>query len=126
MPYISSYIDFYESQSNNNTNGGLDLKYGIDDSFTLDVTLIPDFGQTVFDNQILNVSPFEVQFDENRSFFSEGTELFNKSNLFYSRRIGDKPSSAISLNENEIIVESPSRVQMLNASKISGLSLIHI
>ena len=83
MPYISSYIDFYESKSSNNTNGGLDLKYGIDDSFTLDVTLIPDFGQTVFDNQILNVSPFEVQFDENRSFFSEGTELFNKSNLFY-------------------------------------------
>tara|TARA_B100001057_G_scaffold83657_1_gene79384 strand:- start:2104 stop:4545 length:2442 start_codon:yes stop_codon:yes gene_type:complete len=120
MPYISSYIDFYESQSSNNTNGGLDLKYGIDDSFTLDVTLIPDFGQTVFDNQILNVSPFEIQFDENRSFFSEGTELFNKSNLFYSRRIGDKPSSAISLSENEIVVESPSRVQMLNASKISG------
>ena len=42
MPYISSYFDFYESQSSNNTNGGLDLKYGIDDSFTLDVTLIPD------------------------------------------------------------------------------------
>ena len=120
MPYISSYIDFYESQSSNNTNGGLDLKYGIDDSFTLDVTLIPDFGQTVFDNQILNVSPFEVQFDENRTFFSEGTELFNKSNLFYSRRIGDKPSTAISLNENEILIESPSSVQMLNASKISG------
>ncbi|GIS04800.1 MAG: hypothetical protein CM15mP107_4200 [Bacteroidota bacterium] len=77
MPYISSYIDFYESQSSNNTNGGLDLKYGIDDSFTLDVTLIPDFGQTVFDNQILNVSPFEVQFDENRTF-SEGTNYLTK------------------------------------------------
>ena len=53
MPYISSYIDFYEYESSNNTNGGLDLKYGINESFTLDVTLIPDFGQTVFDNQIL-------------------------------------------------------------------------
>ena len=69
---------------------------------------------------LLYLFGFEVQFDENRSFFSEGTELFNKSNLFYSRRIGDKPSSAISLSENEILVESPSRVQMLNASKISG------
>ena len=120
MPYISSYIDFYESESSNNTNGGLDLKYGINESFTLDVTLIPDFGQTVFDNQILNVSPFEVRFNENRYFFTEGTELFNKSNLFYSRRIGDSPSLNLTREEHEILIESPTRVQLLNASKISG------
>ena len=56
----------------------------------LDVTLVPDFGQVVFDRQVLNLSPFEIQFNENRQFFTEGTELFNKSGLFYSRRIGVK------------------------------------
>lgn len=34
---------------------------------------------------------FEVRFDENRQFFTEGTELFNKGGLFYSRRIGGQP-----------------------------------
>ncbi len=120
MPYLSSYIDFYENKSIKNTNGGLDLKYGINESFTLDMTLVPDFGQTVFDDQILNVSPFEVQFNENRNFFTEGTELFNKSNLFYSRRIGENPSLTPKLQDTEQIVESPSKVQLLNASKISG------
>ena len=37
--------------------------------FTLDLTLIPDFGQTAFDEVRLNLGPFEQTFDENRSFF---------------------------------------------------------
>lgn len=120
MPYISSYVDFYDSESSTNFNGGMDLKYGINESFTLDMTLVPDFGQTVFDDQILNVSPFEIQFNENRSFFTEGTELFNKANLFYSRRIGENPSLNPTLLTNEMIAEMPTTVQLLNASKISG------
>jgi hypothetical protein len=39
--------------------GGLDVKYGINDAFTLDAILVPDFGQTKFDDQILNLGPFE-------------------------------------------------------------------
>jgi hypothetical protein len=35
------------------TKAGLDIKYGINDSFTLDAILVPDFGQS-FDNAILN------------------------------------------------------------------------
>jgi hypothetical protein len=58
--------------------GGLDLKYGINDAFTLDMILIPDFGQTKYDDQILNLGPFEQQFNENRAFFTEGTDLFSK------------------------------------------------
>src|SRR5205085_4360249 len=72
-------------------HGGMDVKYGINESFTLDATLIPDFGQVVSDNIINNLSPFEVRFQENRPFFTEGTELFNKSGLFYSRRVGAIP-----------------------------------
>ena len=60
----------------------MDVKYGINDAFTLDTTLIPDFGQTNFDATVLNLGPFEQQFSEQRSFFNEGTELFNKGNMF--------------------------------------------
>ena len=54
----------------------MDLKYGISSSFTLDASLIPDFGQVAFDNVELNLGPFEQEFSENRAFFTEGATLF--------------------------------------------------
>ena len=105
-------------------NGGMDIRYGINDAFTLDMTLIPDFGEAISDNQVLNLSPFEVRFDENRQFFTEGVELFNKGGLFYSRRVGGQPFYANEvedmLGEDEELVFNPSTTQLLNATKISG------
>jgi len=82
-------------------SAGMDIKYGINEAFTLDATVVPDFGQVRSDQNVLNLSPFEVRFNENRQFFTEGTELFNKGGLFYSRRVG-------------------ANAQLLNATKISG------
>ena len=36
-------------------SGGMDVKYGVNESFTLDATLIPDFGQVVSDNVVNNL-----------------------------------------------------------------------
>ncbi len=100
MPYASVYADSYDGETNFPYNYGADLKYGINESFTLDMTLIPDFGQTAADAMVLNLSPFEVKYEEKRQFFNEGTELFNKGDdMFYSRRL-----------QNDL----------LNASKITG------
>ena len=107
-------------------NGGMDLKYGINESFTLDATLIPDFGQVISDNVVNNLTPYEVKFTENRQFFTEGTELFNKANLFYSRRVGATPAGYSSVrNFVELypeweIVRNPSVTQLYNAIKFSG------
>ena len=106
FPYVSSYATTAKDGNGQRqwaapVNGGLDAKLGIGDAFTLDMTLVPDFGQVVTDNLVLNLSPFEVQFAENRPFFLEGTDLFNKGGVFYSRRVG-------------------SEGQLFNASKFSG------
>ena len=107
-------------------NGGLDIKYGINDAFTLDMTLIPDFGQVRSDEQVLNLSPFEVFFNENRPFFTEGLELFSKGDLFYSRRVGGSPfyrySISDQLNEDEKILSNPQTSRLINATKVSGRS----
>lgn len=131
-PYFSVYANHFPNNTpdvknwSNQINGGLDLKYGISQAFTLDAILIPDFGQVQSDNRVLNLSPFEVRFNENRNFFSEGTELFNKGGLFYSRRIGGTPLHLYrpydNLHPEEEIIKNPGETKLINASKISGRS----
>ncbi|HVZ56556.1 MAG TPA: DUF5916 domain-containing protein [Chitinophagaceae bacterium] len=107
-------------------NGGMDVKYGINESFTLDATLIPDYGQVVSDDIINNLSPFEVKFQENRPFFTEGTELFNKAGLFYSRRVGAVPpgyypmKDSVASDASLRLLKNPSVTQLYNAIKFSG------
>ena len=130
-PFVAGYVENFKEGSDalnpqsswgRSFNAGMDIKYGLSDAFTLDMTLIPDFGEAQSDNQVLNLSPFEVQFDENRQFFTEGTELFNKGGLFYSRRAGGSPLHSASdfLNEGEEVMNEPQITQLFNATKISG------
>jgi hypothetical protein len=129
-PYLSGGVRYYptglattvEKSKEVLRNGGMDIKYGVNESFTLDATLIPDFGQVISDNVINNLSPFEQQFQENRPFFTEGTELFKKSGLFYSRRIGDVPGGYYSARglPDYTVIKNPSITQLYNAVKFSG------
>jgi len=74
----------------------------------------------------LNLGPFEQYYQEKRQFFTEGFDLFNKGHLFYSRRIGGRPTDYSGvygdLSPDETIVENPDKVQLINALKISGRS----
>lgn len=129
LPYISGgYQTVPTSSGTINTflhNGGMDVKYGINESFTMDMTLVPDFGQIQSDNVILNLTPYEQKFSENRPFFTEGTELFNKAGIFYSRRVGSTPGGyydALQLADDSgyTIEKNPSLTQLYNATKFSG------
>jgi Domain of unknown function (DUF5916)/Carbohydrate family 9 binding domain-like len=123
-PYVSGYIENYNGNTSYTANGGLDVKWGVNEAFTIDMTLVPDFGQVQFDNQVLNTSPFEVFFNERRQFFTEGTELFNKAGLFYSRRVGGRPinlnAAYADLDSNETVKLNPITTQLFNATKFSG------
>lgn len=128
-PYLSTYLNHYPNNGNakdltSSINGGMDVKYGISEAFTLDMTLIPDFGQVQSDNQVLNLTPFEVEYNENRAFFTEGTELFNKGDLFYSRRIGGMPLRYGEVSDRllpgETLVKNPRESKLVNATKVSG------
>ena len=72
---------------------GLDIKYGINNNWNLDLSLNTDFAQVEVDDQQVNLSRFSLFFPEKRLFFQERSGVFNfgmdRSNqLFYSRRIG--------------------------------------
>ena len=129
-PYLSTGINTSPIVTGTKTewlkSGGMDVKYGLSESFTLDATIIPDFGQVVSDNVVNNLTPYEIRFDENRQFFTEGTELFNKAGLFYSRRVGERPQrfgavqSFVQNDPKFEIIENPAVTNLYNAIKLSG------
>ena len=75
---------------------GADFKMGLGSNLTLDATVNPDFGQVEADPAVVNLSQFEVTFDERRPFFVEGAQLLGGNGrigpqYYYSRRIGASP-----------------------------------
>ena len=99
-------------------DGGLDVKYGLTQNLTADLTYNTDFAQVEADEQQVNLTRFSLFFPEKREFFLEGRGIFdfargggpssrdstlrqigggggrssfgsgNAPTLFYSRRIG--------------------------------------
>lgn len=129
-PYLSYYTEHFpmhEKEVNDwsyTFSGGADLKYGLNESFTVDMTLFPDFSQVQSDNLVKNLTAFETVFQEQRPFFREGVELFERGELFYSRRIGATTSGFYSvedeLESGEHLDKNPAKAKLLNATKISG------
>lgn len=128
-PYLSVAGEHYpqESYSSNYSSsfsGGMDLQVGLNESYTLDMTLLPDFSQVKSDNPVKNLSAFETVYAEQRPFFRESMDLFRKGGLFYSRRIGKTPSGFYSVDDDldstRTVVKNPSQAELVNAFKISG------
>jgi hypothetical protein len=72
---------------------GFDIKYGLSDMLTMDITVNTDFAQVESDRAKINLSRFPLFFPEKRDFFLEGAkflsfDLGGRNNVFYSRRIG--------------------------------------
>ncbi|MEQ1869496.1 MAG: DUF5916 domain-containing protein [Vicinamibacterales bacterium] len=89
--------------SDASASAGLDLKYGVTQNLTADLTYNTDFAQVEADEQQVNLTRFSLFFPEKRDFFLEnqGTFAFGGTPstgqgvvggdmpvLFYSRRIG--------------------------------------
>lgn len=96
---------------------GVDLKAGLTNNITLDATINPDFGQVEMDPAVLNLSAFEIRFEERRPFFQEGVNLFRCNGpcegIFYTRRVGRTPQLRAAATDPRF-----SRIQA--AAKITG------
>ena len=80
--------------------GGLDVKYGLTNNLTADLTLNTDFAQVEADNAQINLTRFSLFFPEKRTFFQERSSNFafafdDMNTLFYSRQIGLHEGSAV-------------------------------
>ena len=103
-PYVSSGITHVRTDNGAERtisgDGGVDLKYGLTQSLTLDASYRTDFSQVEVDQQQVNLTRFSILFPEKREFFLENAGIFrfsrsgDQSNLipFFSRRIGLGPA----------------------------------
>ncbi len=110
-------------------DAGLDMKYGISNTFLLDATINPDFGQVEADPSVLNLTTYETFYPEKRPFFIEGTQIIRFTTfgegfgpgMFYSRRIGRALSpSEVNIPAGGTIVSRPNVTTILGAAKITG------
>jgi hypothetical protein len=90
---------------------GLDIKYSITPSLTLDLTWNTDFAQVEADEQRLNLDRFNLFFPEKRPFFLENAGQFTVGNgqeaeMFFSRRIG--------------IADSGEPIPVVGGARVSG------
>ena len=110
--------DPFNSGANLSGRAGADVKMGLGPNITLDGTVNPDFGQVEADPAVVNLSAFEVFFEEKRPFFTEGSQLLrgNGPSYFYSRRIGARPPCSASGD----FVECPQNATILGAAKVTG------
>jgi hypothetical protein len=98
---------------------GLDVKMGVGPNLTMDLTVNPDFGQVEADPAEVNLTAFATRFPEKRPFFTEGARLLNLNNhpnVFYSRRIGARPSAPASGD----YVDYPLETTIITAAKLTG------
>ena len=141
LPYVTAREEFiapvpegspFNDGSRFFAGAGLDLKYGLSTSLTLDATFNPDFGQVEVDPAVVNLSQFETFFEERRPFFTEGAKVFGdfgrsgasqywgffrpEPTLYYSRRIGRYPQVKV----NDRYVDIPSWTTILGAAKVVG------
>jgi hypothetical protein len=81
-------------------NVGGDAKFSLSSSLNLDLTFNPDFSNVDVDNQVTNLTRFNIFFPERRVFFLENDDIFSSYGIppvkpFYSRRIGSKDGQSV-------------------------------
>ena len=111
IPYINglSQRNYENDERVNTLKVGGDAKVSIGNTLNLDVTINPDFSQVEADDQVTNLTRFEISLPEKRQFFIDNNDLFasfgdqRDANAFFSRRIGIARDTAGNTIENRLI-----------------------
>ena len=122
--YSQDFLEAGEPEANINIGG--DVKIGVTPSLNLDLTFNPDFSQVEVDEQVTNLTRFELFFPERRQFFIENSDLFANYGSetirpFFSRRIGLVYDSAIGQNRNNRIIYGARLSGKLNKNWRTGI-----
>ncbi|GMV06636.1 MAG: hypothetical protein AMXMBFR53_29120 [Gemmatimonadota bacterium] len=142
-----SFKDPFRDGSDIFYGAGLNLKYRLSSSLTLNATANPDFGQVEVDPATVNLTAYETRYQEKRPFFVEGADVFSfgggggggggegmfggggmggggdgggggGAQILYSRRIGAAPRGG--LPDEAVYGDAPEAATILGAAKLTG------
>jgi len=127
IPYVLGQLarDYEDADSKTELQPevGVDVKYSVTPSLTLDLTYNTDFAQVEVDDQQVNLDRFNLFFPEKRPFFLENAGQFSvgspgEVDLFFSRRIG------IGTNGQQVPIIGGARLSgKVNKTNIGFLSM---
>ena len=131
IPYINAITakDFVANDSETDLKFGGDAKFTIGNSLNLDLTINPDFSQVEVDQQVTNLTRFEISLPERRQFFIENSDLFadfgnsRDANPFFSRRIGIAKDINGNSIQNDIIAGARLSGKLNNNLRIGILTM---
>lgn len=95
-------------------HAGVDLKYGVTPSLTLDVTVNPDFAQAEADEQQVNLTQFSLYYPEKREFFLENSGMFYFGDIPRESRLGN---NRFSPPEEEMLLFFSRRIGLTDAGQ---------
>ncbi len=88
--FIPHVISRTQEKKGTDVQAGLDVRHALTQAVSGYLTLNPDFSTVEADQEIVNLTRFELNLPEKRNFFIEGNDAFMQDiRLFYSRRISD-------------------------------------
>ena len=130
-PFVNGFSgkDYESNQVNNSFSFGGDARLTVGNSMNLDLTVNPDFSQVEVDQQVTNLTRFEIGLPERRQFFIENSDLFGDfgndrdSNPFFSRRIGIAKNKDGKTIENKIIAGARLSGKLNNNLRVGLLNM---
>ena len=131
IPYVNAITakDYENNTSISEFKFGGDAKFTIGNSLNLDLTVNPDFSQIEVDQQVTNLTRFEISLPERRQFFIENSDLFadfgnnRDANPFFSRRIGIATDINGNSIQNDIIAGARLSGKLNNNLRIGLLTM---
>lgn len=128
-PYSSATFDDMKDETDYRV--GADLYWRPTSNLQISATLNPDFGTVESDDVVVNLTAFETFFEEKRSFFLEGQDIFNTSprdrsgsptTLLNTRRIGRQAIYAVPAGVSVIPTDLSRPSDLQGALKLTGQS----
>ena len=103
-------------------DAGVDLKYGVTPSLTLDATVNTDFSQVEVDQEQVNLTRFSLLFPERREFFIENSGSFQFGDVVERNyRMGASPSDFTFFNSRQIGLTPDGRViPIVGGARLTG------
>ncbi|MFC1528964.1 DUF5916 domain-containing protein [Candidatus Latescibacterota bacterium] len=123
QPYVRSggtWIRHPERETSNEFDGGLDIRYHVTPQLMFDATYNTDFAQIESEEEIVNVTRFNIYLPEKRDFFLENAGLFNFSMVSSAGEFYARNADFVLFNSRTIGIHEGKRTPLFGGAKFAG------